>query len=554
MVRPISDWDFYGGTPKPDSRFYIIATVTGFPTNDPACDPNWFLGENSARPVWWDEKNATLSVEMDPPEGTSLAAQMAIAGRFDDEACEFETLKYFYYGESDPFTDGCIKVPTQVIRSLGIFLLSSNREWDKLLSFGSSSFLKVIREYDALPGKSIEELKKQLRSDMIKIEEAIPLSGILREATKELQSFLLIGESNKLVYRPTSLDSFSVLQSLVAHVTKSKDSLIPVSRHGAGMISLQAFLLLLAFARYRRDAGQNFILVAEEPELHLHPSLHQRLVNRIKAVSEQSIVTTQSPNVASGYQPNETVFVQNDEGDLKAIFLRAEPVRDISTNSIKKLYLVHRRLFYEALMGGSVLVPEGISDFEWLSLWQQIAQSSPDMSADYDLKPITIVPTSDAAIIETFKEIQKFRPDSIPIVDGDNAGVAYLDSLISAAFSPKKIIRYGKDAATECLSAWILEPCLSTPGEALMELLPNQDAKTLKGLQGALIERKKDRDIRERLAWEALNSSQSCKRACEFFHDITAIAFDGTTKNLGWNIESKQNGISIYNATHIKKV
>ena len=31
MVRPISDWDFFGGSPKPESRFYIIATVTEFP-------------------------------------------------------------------------------------------------------------------------------------------------------------------------------------------------------------------------------------------------------------------------------------------------------------------------------------------------------------------------------------------------------------------------------------------------------------------------------------------------------------------------------------------
>ena len=53
MVRPISDWDFYDGAPKPDSRFYVIATITEFPGNDPIAVPDWFIGENSARPVWW---------------------------------------------------------------------------------------------------------------------------------------------------------------------------------------------------------------------------------------------------------------------------------------------------------------------------------------------------------------------------------------------------------------------------------------------------------------------------------------------------------------------
>ncbi|MDP3012667.1 MAG: AAA family ATPase, partial [Candidatus Subteraquimicrobiales bacterium] len=334
-------------------------------------------------------------------------------------------------------------------------------------------------------------------------------------------SFLLIGQASKIVYRPTSLDALSVLQSLVAHVEKHDASLIPVARHGAGMISLQAFLLLLAFAEQRRTAGRNFILAAEEPELHLHPSLHKRLVHRIRSASVQSIVTTQSPNVASGYQPNEVIFVQNTGGQLNATRLRTEPVKDIKTNSVRNLYLVHRRAFYEALMGGIILVPEGVYDFEWLYLWQRLAQASPD-DTDFDLRPITIVPTSDAAINESFQEISKFRPDAIPVIDGDTAGDGYLDNLTSTTPPPMKIIRYGIRAAVECLSAWILEPALAAPGEALASLLPD-GSRTLKNLQDALFASKKDRELRENLVWESLGTDECCKRASEFFHDLAAI-------------------------------
>lgn len=52
MVSPISDWDFYKGSPKPDSRFYIIATITDFGTNDPTAVPDWFIGQEAAQPVW----------------------------------------------------------------------------------------------------------------------------------------------------------------------------------------------------------------------------------------------------------------------------------------------------------------------------------------------------------------------------------------------------------------------------------------------------------------------------------------------------------------------
>ena len=148
----------------------------------------------------------------------------------------------------------------------------------------------------------------------------------------------------------------------------------------------------------------NFVLAAEEPELHLHPSLHQRLVHRIRATSTQSIVTTQSPHVAAGYQPNEVVFIQNTDGQMQATRLRTEPIKSITTNSVRRLYLAHRSAYFEALMGGIILIPEGAYDFEWLNLWQRIAQSSPDTVATYHLRPITFVPTSDAAIVETLQD------------------------------------------------------------------------------------------------------------------------------------------------------
>src|SRR5262249_16083669 len=317
------------------------------------------------------------------------------------------------------------------------------------------------------PGVEIENLKEQLRTSVAKVEEAEPLSSILKTATKELQSFLLIGESSKIAYRPTSLDTASVLQSLVAHVARPDNSLLPVARHGAGMVSLQAFLVLLAFAEQRRQSNRNFVLAAEEHELQLHPSLHQRLVNRIRSTSSQSIVTTQSPHVAPGYQPQEVVFVRNIDGQIEYTALRDEPIKTITTNSVRKLYLVHRSAFYEALMGAIILVPEGLYDYEWLRLWQMIAQSSPDAMASYDLSPITIVPTSDAAIVETFKEVAKFRCDAVPIVDGDTEGANYLTKLSSVVPPPPRIIRYGEGAAVEHLAAWVLEPALNAPGNAL---------------------------------------------------------------------------------------
>lgn len=557
VVRPVSDWEFFGGVPKPDSRFTIVATVTDFTNDsdtDPANVPEWFLGERSARPVWWDEKSQSLSTAADPPDGTQLAAQVALTGRYDEDSCEFDLVRYFFDGPCDPFTDTCRIIPVGLLKQVGLFLLSSNREWDKLLSFGSSTLLKVLREYEALPGRAIDTLKEQLRTEVVKVEESAPFSDILEAAEKELQAFALIGPSGRLVYRPTSLDALAVLQCLVAHIEGEDSVLVPVSRQGAGTVSLQAFLLLLAFAANRRHAGRNFILAAEEPELHLHPSLHQRLVQRIRGASTQSFTTTQSPNVAAAYQPHEVLFVQNCQGEMTATPLRTVPVRAIGINSVKKLYLVHRTSLYEALMGAVILVPEGSYDHEWLSLWQRVAQAFPEAAESFDLLPTTIVPTSDGAVVETYAEIARFRPDAIPILDGDKPGADYLDLLAKKSAAPSKVVRLGQNASAECLAAWMLEPALNNPGPALARLLPTGQ-RTLKDLQTALSQsqNKKDRELHETLAWEALDNTRCCERACEFFNDLSAIATGGPRRNPSWNVSTTPGGMQCFRAEHVSR-
>jgi hypothetical protein len=319
------------------------------------------------------------------------------------------------------------------------------------------------------------------------------------------------------------------------------------------MVSLQAFLLLLAFAEHRRKTGQNFILAAEEPELHLHPSLHQRLVHRIRSASVQSIVTTQSPNVAAGYQPHEVVFVSNADGKLTAERLRTEPVREIATNSVRNLYLAHRPAFYEALMGCVILVPEGQHDYEWLSLWQRLAQSYRDTVMRFDLRPTTMLPTSDAAVAESFREIARFRPDAVPVIDGDDSGGSYLADLIAGSPAPAKIICYGDRAAVECLSAWILEPALSSPGSVMNTLLGGC-TPTLRNLQDALIAKKKDREMHESIVWESLATDACCERACEFLHDLVAIATNGIPINAGWRSYREANGTAVYVASYVRRV
>jgi putative ATP-dependent endonuclease of the OLD family len=555
LTRQLSDWDFYGGLPNPDSRFYIIGTITDFaapPQDEPENFPKWFLGD-AARPVWWQPDVQLVSVEVDRPPGAKLAGQIALCVRYDQESCEFEPIRYFYYGPCDPFTDNITKLPAVVLQELGVFLLPSNRQWDKLLSFNSSSFLKVLKSANAIPGTAVESLKSELRSTTTKIEDATQFKALLEKAEEELKGFLMLDSGGRLVYRTTSLDTLAVLQSQVPHILRSDNSLLPFARHGAGMISLQAFLIVLAFAEQRKTQGKNFIFAAEEPELHLHPALHRRLANRIRSLSTQSITTTHSPVVAASYQAASSLFVRNTDGNLAVVPVRKSGLAEPARNAVRNLYRKFREPFYEALMGAIVLVPEGESDFEWLRLWQRVAEASDEVAALCSLTPITIIPTSDAAITDTIAEINRFRTDAIALVDGDTTGDAYIICMEQATCRPTNIIQYGVGAAVECLCAWILEPALSAPGAVLSNLLTTSQ-RSLGSLQAILVSKKDDRQLREDLCWEAIETPACALRAGQFLEDIACIAAGSPPKDSRWTSTTLASGTRLFKANHIASV
>lgn len=204
-------------------------------------------------------------------------------------------------------------------------------------------------------------------------------------------------------------------------------------------------------------------------------------------------------------------------------------------------------------MGGIVIVPEGELDYRWLHLWQRVAEASPDVAAQFDLRPVSIIPTSDAAVVPTWTEIAQFRPDVVALVDGDTAGIGYANQLTSLTPPPKRTIRLRADGEIEHLAAWIIGPALSSPGPILGGLLPVPAKRSRKDLANALFGRKKDRDLHENLAWEALENSQCAMRAGEFINDIAAIASGQNPANANWSVQTPVVNSEVFIANHIAK-
>src|SRR5690606_32137624 len=127
------------------------------------------------------------------------------------------------------------------------------------------------------------------------------------------------GKEMYLNFLPTYADIESTRNSITPFLLGRGNTNIPLGSHGSGLVSLQTLLLLLEFGRFRKLSNQNFILAAEEPELHMHPGMHRRLIGRIRGLSTQTIISTHSPEIAAYYKPSEINIVQTKEDRTTSI-------------------------------------------------------------------------------------------------------------------------------------------------------------------------------------------------------------------------------------------
>jgi putative ATP-dependent endonuclease of the OLD family len=271
LVRSLGDYDFFGGAPTPQSRIFIKATITGFEPDDPDKHCDWFNANDGAIPLWWDGK---LVLAGDRPQGGRLCTQIAFAARFDADDLEAEIKRYFVDGEGDPFEAQNLAIVKPIhLKTLGFFLLPAQRTWDRVVSFGSELFRRVLRFQDAMPSQAVPEIRDSIRDPSVKLEEDSQICDVVARVNDELAGFVGKDEAG-LRFRLTAGDTESVLQALTPHLQGRCNAVLPISRHGSGIVSLQTLLLLFEFGRARQDQKENFILAAEEPELHLHPGHH----------------------------------------------------------------------------------------------------------------------------------------------------------------------------------------------------------------------------------------------------------------------------------------
>lgn len=474
LVRTLTEHDFHGGNPAPADRIRLVATIVGFEGDEPADHSAWFR-DDRAVVKWWDPDTKTIWAMRDRPHWR-LACQVAFCARFDRPSLEVETLRYFHDDDmrEDPFLDELVTpIPQRLIRELGFFLIPASRTWDRMISFGSELFRRVVASSAGQPADSVIGERDRLRAPEQPLEADPQLEPIVTMLNDELRGFFR--SQPKLQLRVTATDSDGLLEAVIPHYLHAGATLgLPARRHGSGLISLQHLLLLLQFGRQRAANGEGFWMALEEPELHLPPALQRRLVNRIQTLSSQTFVSTHSPMIAAIPDPTTILIVRNDGGRLTAEPLQEAALAAHMPNSIRKLFQLSRVETISALMHDAVIVPEGLIDHDWLRLLVRAVDLGQDWTPETECWfgcHVGVTPTHDGSVVATHAALERLHPLVVPLVDGDGAGREYAATLCGAARPPAMILRWPCDWAIERVVGWIVEAGQAAAITALAEVL-----------------------------------------------------------------------------------
>jgi len=549
LVRRLTEHDFYQSRPIETSRILIIATISGFPENDPQHSPSWFAMGRGGVEKWLNPATGDLAASADG-EHTDLSVQIAFAARYDLQELEAETIRFFVDDEAtlgDPFHDetSYTQISSKTLQELGFFMVPASRTWDKWISFTSELFRRLVATLGGLPATAIRDARERLWEPEVgqRLEEQDGLTAIVEQANSELGK--LMPSSPRLRLRITGTDSNSVLESVVPHFAHGDGPTLPSARHGTGLTSLQSLLLLMQFGKARADANKSFVLAVEEPELHIQPSQQKRLVNRLNALCDQTIVTTHSPLVAAMFPVEATYFVDNDDGQMSVSPLsKTAPAGP--TNHKQHLFFAWRQKLIAALMHQRVLIPEGISDVAWLEALQtalELRQSwdSPEDEQSKFSTFVGVVPTDDAKIAETHDVVRRVHHHCAILVDGDQAGRDYLAELNAADPSPSAAIIWQTDWKIEHVVAWIAEANLALVLPQLAEA--NSTAIENAEELSAFLESRKSYAPTQEITSAILMGESACrKRAAQLLNALCDTLLDPSVQSSPLFVRETEDG------------
>jgi hypothetical protein len=174
--------------------------------------------------------------------------------------------------------------------------------------------------------------------------------------------------------------------------------------------------------------------------------------------------------------------MHNGGGTLTAKPLLKEPLPLTAQNWKRMLYVMRRQDTVAALMHDVVLVPEGRTDFDLLSLMvsgdeTRRAPAPPPLTNEFG-SLAGLIPTHDANVVGVYDELSKIHERVFCLVDGDPEGSIYATNLLGLASPPAIILQWPAGWTIEDILGWIAAAGGDAVLQQLSEIVSQQLADT----------------------------------------------------------------------------
>ncbi|MBQ8017219.1 MAG: AAA family ATPase [Methanobrevibacter sp.] len=173
-------------------------------------------------------------------------------------------------------------------------------------------FFKNISSYDFDP-KFCKNINTTGNEKLTKYGGNLPivLKNILNDENRKKE--FLIYYTNLLPYiKEVSVEKVLDEERIFMIIEKYNDVKIPAPFISDGTSSIMAILIALYF-----QDGE--IILIEEPERHIHPSLINQLMLMMESVDKQVIVTTHSPELLKYSELEDILFISRDDNGFSNI-------------------------------------------------------------------------------------------------------------------------------------------------------------------------------------------------------------------------------------------
>lgn len=295
--------------------------------------------------------------------------------------------KYIYktFGGDPKFQN---QAEAENLQKFDFQFLNAIRDVERDMFTGKSTLLRDVLQFfmdyeikkdsKKTQEQQTEEIKKRQIAFVTKTKPVIDeLLGRIKEGQKEILDYATQTGASFNQANPnfegnvTEIELLSALKLIIEHKTGIK---VPATHNGLGYNNLIFMSLLLAKMQANADGnyyGSNAkvypILVIEEPEAHLHPSMQYKFLKFLKENNKKKVrqvfVTTHSTHITSAVSLEDIICLHNDNNKVNIGY----PGKVFSNDEAGKSSKAYIERFLDAtrsnmLFAQKIILVEGIAE------------------------------------------------------------------------------------------------------------------------------------------------------------------------------------------------